>query len=379
MTDEIAQQAGGFGAQANSVSFAPGSQEGNDVEGAPGPKDAGSAENSPASPKKEIPWGVNSSIRNGRDESVMADVDDMKNNCYFLFPDWKTRQSKFWILLILAAIIATAVIVAPLMMPIQGLMIATVLTNKKNWFFSLFMVCMGVGSVILVGFLFGLFADDNLFLPENNDQVSSRINPALTDLIAALATGMVGAISLVRKDIAGALPGVAISISLVPPLAVVGLMLSIKYGQDAGGAMLLFTTNFLCIMVMGIITMYVYGVHQLGNKKAAKYRATVFLVVLLALGFTAVPLYFSSKRLGEEANAKKCLEDYINFWGAEKGWRAQVVVARSVGTRLEASATIIGPPPFPELDDLTGEGVQEVCPTVNVVEVSFFPAKHIEL
>ena len=119
MTDEMEQQAGGFGAQANSVSFAP--NAGNDVEVAPAESAskegaAGtpptSAENSPnaaaGSPKKEVPWGVNSSIVNGRDQSVMCDVEDMKNNCYFLFPDWKTRQSKFWILLILAAIIATA-------------------------------------------------------------------------------------------------------------------------------------------------------------------------------------------------------------------------------------------------------------------------------
>ena len=114
MSEEVeAQPSGGFGANSNSVTFAPTTQ---DVEGAAPEAAAGkegtpptSAENSPnaATHKKEVPWGQ-SSIVNGRDESVMCDVDDMKNNCCFLFPDWKTRQSKFWILLILAAIIATA-------------------------------------------------------------------------------------------------------------------------------------------------------------------------------------------------------------------------------------------------------------------------------
>lgn len=82
------------------------------------------------------------------------------------------------------------------MTPIQGLMVSSVLTNRNDWFFSLFLVLTGVGSVILVGFLFGLIVADSLILPENNDQVSSRINPAMPDLIAALATGMVGAISI---------------------------------------------------------------------------------------------------------------------------------------------------------------------------------------
>ena len=110
MTDEIEKQAGGFGAQANSESMSP-DHEAPEAAAKEGGTPPTSAENSPhaATPKKELPWGgAYSSIVNGRDESVMCDVDDMKNNCYFLFPDWKTRQSKFWILLILAAIIATA-------------------------------------------------------------------------------------------------------------------------------------------------------------------------------------------------------------------------------------------------------------------------------
>ena len=191
---------------------------------------------------KNVPWA---SVQHGRDEGVIASVDDMKDGVYFLYPDWKTRQSKFWMLLLLAAVIATAgvvgestatvigaselemkdrmsrndcrqflsdltemflvllffcllstVIVAPLMMPIQGLMLSSVLTNRNNWFMSLFMVLTGVGSVVFIGFLFGLAVNDNMIEPKNNSEVNSRISPALTDLIAALATGCVGAISL---------------------------------------------------------------------------------------------------------------------------------------------------------------------------------------
>lgn len=82
------------------------------------------------------------------------------------------------------------------MTPIQGLMVSSVLTNRNNWLFSLFMVLSGVGSVVLVGYIFGWIITPSLVFPENNDQVSARINPAIPDLIAALATGMVGAISI---------------------------------------------------------------------------------------------------------------------------------------------------------------------------------------
>lgn len=54
---------------------------------------------------KDVPW---MSVQNGVDTSVVASIDEMKQSCYFLFPDWKTRLTRFWMLLILAAIIATA-------------------------------------------------------------------------------------------------------------------------------------------------------------------------------------------------------------------------------------------------------------------------------
>mmetsp|Transcript_39286 Transcript_39286/g.94997 ORF Transcript_39286/g.94997 Transcript_39286/m.94997 type:complete len:264 (+) Transcript_39286:133-924(+) len=157
---------------------------------------------------KSVPWA---SVKvSPEDESIIQEVDDIKNACYFLMPDWKTRQSKFWLLLILACIIAAAgvvgdsaatvigaMIVAPLMMPIQGLMVSTVLLDKNNWFFSSFMVLAGVGSSICIGAIFGAIMNESQFTKENNTEVSSRINPALTDLLGALATGTVGAIALV--------------------------------------------------------------------------------------------------------------------------------------------------------------------------------------
>ncbi|MGB0093832.1 MAG: DUF389 domain-containing protein, partial [Solirubrobacteraceae bacterium] len=55
------------------------------------------------------------------------------------------------------------------------------------------------------------------------------------DLIAALATGAVGSFALVRDDVSDTLPGVAFAISLVPPLAVVGLTLESGAPKQALG------------------------------------------------------------------------------------------------------------------------------------------------
>jgi uncharacterized membrane protein len=106
-------------------------------------------------------------------------------------------------------------------------------------------------------------------------------------------------------------------------------MLSAGWMNDAGGAMLLFVTNFLCIMVMGIITMYMYGIHKKSRRSGARYLVTAFIICFAALALVAVPLYFSSQRLGEEANARVCLEDYINGVGSQYGWKVRVVIAKA--------------------------------------------------
>lgn len=73
--------------------------------------------------------------------------------------------------------------------------------------------------------------------------LTDRVSPRLIDLLAALATGAVGAFAMVRADVSDTLPGVAIAISLVPPLAVVGLSLESGAPEQALGALLLLGTN----------------------------------------------------------------------------------------------------------------------------------------
>ena len=87
--------------------------------------------------------------------------------------------------------------------------------------------------------------------PASNAQITGRVAPTLIDLVAATATGLAGSLAIARRDIGDILPGVAIAISLVPPLAVVGITAADGAWDDALGALLLFTTNVLAIIVAG--------------------------------------------------------------------------------------------------------------------------------
>jgi uncharacterized hydrophobic protein (TIGR00271 family) len=174
-----------------------------------------------------------------------ADVQRMVSRLYLTHGDRARNLSGFWTLLVLSAVIASAgivadstatvigaMIVAPLMTPILGTALAIVLADRQQIAHSLGMLLAGAAAVVVVGYLLGLLVQLDV-VAATNSQVASRVSPRLIDLVAALATGLVGALALVRSDVSDALPGVAIAISLVPPLAVVGLTLeSGAYGES---------------------------------------------------------------------------------------------------------------------------------------------------
>ncbi len=168
-------------------------------------------------------------------ESVLNNVTHMRDAVLFEGPARRQRLSRFWILLALSSVIAAAgvvgdstatvigaMIVAPMMLPIQGTMLATILGDRVALTRSVVLVVLGAAAAIGIGFCVGL-VDPNPVVAATNSEVAGRVSPRLIDLLAALATGLVGSIALIRRDISDTLPGVAIAISLVPPLAVVGL------------------------------------------------------------------------------------------------------------------------------------------------------------
>ena len=208
--------------------------------------------------------------------SVTADdVERMSSKLYIASgADRRRKSSAFWVLLVLASVIASAgvvadstatvigaMIVAPLMTPILGSALAIVLADRRQVLKNLGLVLAGAAAVIAIGYLVGLIYQ----LPvdaANNSQVAARVSPRLIDLVAALATGAVGAFALVRSDVSDTLPGVAIAISLVPPLVVVGLTLESGVPDESLGALLLFGTNVAAIIATGTLVLLLYRIRD---------------------------------------------------------------------------------------------------------------------
>ena len=86
-------------------------------------------------------------------------------------------------------------------------------------------------------------------LPE---QIAARLEPNTFDLGIALAAGAIATYAKVNPGAVSSMAGTAIAVALVPPVCVMGLMLSGPDISSAQGPALLYATNLLGILIGGI-------------------------------------------------------------------------------------------------------------------------------
>jgi len=317
-----------------------------------------------------------------------ADLGRMRDNLLFDGPERGRKLSRFWTLLVLSALIATAgvigdstatvigaMIVAPLMTPILGTVLSVVTRDAPNLVRSLLLVVAGAAVVTAVGWLFGHLWSLPI-VAETNSQVAARVHPHLVDLVAALATGAVGAFALVRDDVSDTLPGVAIAISLVPPLVVVGLTLESGAGDQALGALLLFLTNVGAILFSGLIVMALYRVGRLalaptGLSVRQQHVATVVVVAFVII--VALPLAASTKQSVSESLTRSQVTSVAEDWATPR-WEITGVDTTDRGIVVRASGPLPSPDPQALRAELDAAGLRSVG-----VRLELLPLDRVDL
>jgi uncharacterized hydrophobic protein (TIGR00271 family) len=224
-------------------------------------------------------------------------VDELTQDLDMSAGDVGSKRSAFWIMLTLSSIIASAgviadstatvigaMIIAPLSTPILGVGLGIAKLDAGLSRRSVLYVALGSILAIAIGAVFSILLPGGVNLLANS-QIAGRTSPGLTDLLAALATGVAGAVAMSRRDVASVLPGVAIAISLVPPLAVAGVCLGQGAFGLAVGALLLFLSNWLALVLIGamVFTVLAQSGALGGGTTVARRKAYVTLALLLLI------------------------------------------------------------------------------------------------
>lgn len=283
-----------------------------------------------------------------------------------LFFEGEIRERKivnFTVLLALATVIATygvitdstatvigAMIVAPLMTPIMATAAAVSMGASKRAISAMTLVVLGVIGVIALAMLLTAVVPGGLVSLTQNPQITSRISPGLLDLAIALAAGAAGAFAIGRQEIADSLAGVAIAISLVPPLCVVGITLFHGGFAEAGGAFLLFLTNFIAILVAGTIMFGLMGLPKairMEMKAETRKKAMVALIIasILLIGVLSVTTYQSYQATNNQIIASEVVTGWL-------GPASPYLVQKVVFTGPRVDVTLLGEGQLPPLETL---------------------------
>lgn len=225
-----------------------------------------------------------------------------------------------------AAVVIGAMLVAPLMRPVLSVAATLVmgLPVRQGAAFTIVLVA-SAGSILLAWAITELLPLSETNIPS---EIMSRTEPTLLDLGIALAAGAAGAYALVRREVSDALPGVAVAVALVPPLATVGATFALGRPDLSWGALLLYLTNLAAIVLIGAVVFILTGFVPRARIIRAERRIRAgMLTAGVAVLAVSIPLGLHSWGEIRENRQTEASSEAVDEWTS--------------GTRLQATGVSV--------------------------------------
>jgi len=213
-----------------------------------------------------------------------------------VFDDSKLTNT-YMIMIILSAIVAAiglikdnvaviigAMVIAPLLGPNVALSLATTIGDGVLGRNALKTNLVGVFIAFAVSFILGFL----LVIDPGIREIASRTVVSYADIVLALASGVAAALSI-TSGVPSVLIGVMVSVALIPPLVVFGLLLGSGNLLLAVRALELVAINMICINLAGVVTFLLQGLRPLNwweaskAKKASRYAIIIWVALLILL------------------------------------------------------------------------------------------------
>lgn len=209
------------------------------------------------------------------------------------------------------AIVIGGMLIAPLMWPLAR--IAYGASHKSAYHIYRGLLLLVVS--IFIGFMAAFFITYLSPIKIINAEILSRTAPTLIDLFIALVAGFIALVLITQKKIADSFAGVAIAASLLPPLCVAGIALSLKDLSMMGGALLLFAVNAACIilvLLLGFIAI------QRFRREVVRVDGRALLINILVVLVLAIPLLQLLRSYSFEAKSYTLISQEMNTYITSK-------------------------------------------------------------
>ncbi len=235
------------------------------------------------------------------------------------------------------ALVIAAMLLAPLMTPILGIAAALI----RGWTVRLlrmagFVLVATLGTIATAYLLFVLLGVPRGVTIAN--EVLARTDPGLEELLVALAAGLAGAYVEMREEEAGLVPGVAIGVSLAPPLCATEILLYFGELQLAWEAALLYITNLAAIVFAACAVFLVMGLRPAARDRTLSAQVALgTAVAAVAVVALALQLGASTVQRFQKARDESLVVQAIHEWA--KGHPVEIVRADVRGQMVEVQFT----------------------------------------
>jgi len=214
---------------------------------------------------------------------------------FFYLVGLSTLMATLGLLLNSTVIVIGSMLLAPLMYPILGIALGLVMSNAQvlGRSFITLSKSFTVGLVLATGAAF-ILGDAEMF---GTREVMLRAEPDLIHFLVAIAAGLAVSFALAQPEWSETVPGVAISVALIPPLAAIGVGIAAFDFAIVSGALVLLTINLFGIIFAAMVSFSLMNLYQKQNIASSTIKK-------------------EDERLEEE---KKAIEEVIDGDAKKKG------------------------------------------------------------
>ena len=230
------------------------------------------------------------------------------------------------------AVIIGAMLISPLMSPIQSLGLGLSNGNLKRVYASLFRLGIFILISVVSSSFYFLVSPINVVTP----QILARTSPTLWDVLIAIFGGIAGVIGKTKEDGGNVVPGVAIATALMPPLCVVGFGIAHGNSKIFLGAGYLFIINVFFIMLTTLIGLKIYsvGISRTKHRMSVRQQIVFYvgsLIVIVPSIYTAAVLVndFAREEALKNFISKELTNDYVFDNSIDK--KSKMVTLKVVG------------------------------------------------
>lgn len=179
---------------------------------------------------------------------------------FFLMVILSVLMATFGLLLNSDSVVIGSMLIAPILFPILSVSLGVTMSDFKLIYRSLY--------TLLKYVIYGIFASAVVTLffkadPSVNSSQSLLISlkPSLIYIAIAIVAGIAASFSMVKPRLSEMLPGVAISVALIPPLAATGIGIAHFNWNIISNSFMLLAINFIGVifasmMVFSLMNLY---------------------------------------------------------------------------------------------------------------------------